>query len=36
MGKLFDRLQNWSDRCGYERASVIIKCIRNEKPYLLE
>ena len=25
----------WSDRCGYDRASVIIKCIRNEKPYLL-
>lgn len=25
----------WSDRCGFERASTIIKCIKNDRPHLL-
>lgn len=25
----------WSDRCGYQRASTVVKCIRNERPHLL-
>jgi len=39
-GKGIEKLEDcefwyWSDRCGWDRASVIIKCIQNERPHLL-